>query len=227
MTMRGLPRYVEDLVRSRRPRRFRADEADASLARTAVTLRAARPGSGAPRDEFVTALHKRLAAELDPPARHQPAGARRAFLRNAALVSGAAAAGAAIDHAVTAGSAAGPQAAGGTLISGHGTWHTITTSVDLPDGAVLAFTAGAVTGFVERAGGRLRAVSGVCTHQGCRLFLAGGPPRLVCPCHGATFRLDGSVLGHRLPVTLSALPRLAVREIDGAVQVFAPGERLA
>jgi cytochrome b6-f complex iron-sulfur subunit len=227
MTMRGLPRYVEDLVRSRRPRRFRADEADASLARTAVTLRAARPGSGAPRDEFVTALHKRLAAEFDPPVRGQPAGARRAFLRNAAVVSGAAAAGAAIDHAVTAGPAAGPPSAGGTLIPGHGTWRTITASADLRDGAVLAFTAGAVTGFVERAGGRLRAVSGVCSHQGCRLLFAGGPPRLVCPCHGAAFALDGSVLGHRLPVTLSALPRLAVREIDGAVQVFAPDERPA
>jgi cytochrome b6-f complex iron-sulfur subunit len=227
MTMRGLPRYVEDLVRSRRPRRFRADEADASLARTAVTLRAARAGGGAPQDEFVTALHKRLAAELDPPMRRQPARARRAFLRNAAVVGGAAAAGAAIDHAVTAGPAAGPAAAGGTLIPGRGSWHTITTSADLPDGAVLAFTAGALTGFVERAGGRLRAVSGVCTHQGCRLVLAGAPQLFVCPCHGATFALDGSVLGHRLPVTLSALPRLAVREIGGAVQVFAPDERLA
>ena len=225
--MRGLPRYVEDLVRSRRPRRFRADEADAGLARTAVTLRAARPGGGAPRDEFVTALHKRLAAEFDPPMRRQPAGARRAFLRNAAVVGGAAAAGAAIDHAVTSGPAAGPSEAGGTLIPGRGSWHTITASADLPDGAVLAFTAGAVTGFVERAGGRLRAVSGVCTHQGCRLVLAGSPQLFVCPCHGATFALDGSVLGHRLPVTLSALPRLAVREIGGAVQVFAPGERLA
>jgi cytochrome b6-f complex iron-sulfur subunit len=234
MTMRGLPRYVEDLVRSRRPRRFRADGADASVARTAVTLRAARPGSGAPRDEFVTALHKRLAAELDPPVKGergggwgQPARARRAFLRNAAVVSGAAAAGAAIDQAVMAGRAAGPPAAGppaggGTLIPGRGIWHTITTSADLPDGAVFAFTAGALTGFVERAGGRLRAVSGVCTHQGCRLIFAGAPPRLVCPCHGATFKLDGSVLGHRLPVTLSALPRLAVREVGGAVQVYAP-----
>jgi cytochrome b6-f complex iron-sulfur subunit len=45
----------------------------------------------------------------------------------------------------------------------------------------------------------------------------------VCPCHGATFALDGSVLGHRLPGSLSALPRLAVREAGGAVQVFAPG----
>jgi cytochrome b6-f complex iron-sulfur subunit len=222
MIMRGLPQYVEDLVRSRRPRRFRAGEADTGLARTAVTLRAARPGSGAPRDEFVTALHKRLAAELDPPARRQPGGARRAFLRNAAVVSGAAAAGAAVDHVLTGGSPAGPPAAEGTLIPGRGAWHTITASADLPDGAVRAFTAGLVTGFVEREGRRLRAVSGVCTHQGCRLTLAAGPARLVCPCHGATFALDGAVLGHPLPITLSALPRLAVREVGGAVQVYAP-----
>jgi cytochrome b6-f complex iron-sulfur subunit len=221
MIMRGLPRYVEDLVRSRRPRPFRASEQDASLARTAVTLRAARPGSGAPRDEFVTALHRRLAAELEPPAGRRGAGARRAFLRNAAVVTGAAVAGAGIDHALTAPSGAGSPTAGGTLVPERGTWHTVTASADLPDGAVRAFTAGVVTGFVERAAGRLRAVSGVCTHQGCRLTLEAGPARLVCPCHGATFALDGAVLGHRLPVTLTALPRLAVREVGGAVQVYA------
>ena len=224
--MRGLPRYVEDLVRSRRPRPFRPSEQDASLARTAVTLRAARPGSGAPRDEFVTALHRRLAAELDPPAGRRGAGARRAFLRNAAVVTGAAVAGAGIDHTLTAPSGggsptAGSAASGGTLVPERGTWHTVTASADLPDGTVRAFTAGVIAGFVERAGGRLRAVSGVCTHQGCRLTLAAGPARLVCPCHGATFALDGAVLGHRLPVTLTALPRLAVREVGGAVQVYA------
>ena len=66
--MRGISRYVDDLIRSRRPRRFPASDEDVGVARTAITLRAARPGSGAPRDEFVTALHQRLAAELDPQA---------------------------------------------------------------------------------------------------------------------------------------------------------------
>jgi Rieske Fe-S protein len=104
----------------------------------------------------------------------------------------------------------------------RGVWLTVAHSVDLPNGAVRPFTAGAVTGFVERVGGRPRAVSGICTHQGCRLTFAEHPARLVCPCHGATFGLDGAVLDHRLPVSLSALPRLAVREIDGTVQVYAP-----
>jgi cytochrome b6-f complex iron-sulfur subunit len=220
--MRGIARYIEDLLRSRRPRRFAASEQDTGLAQAAITLRGARPGSGGPTEEFVTALHKRLAAELDP-AYRRAATARRGILRTAAVAAGAAAAGAGIDHALTARTlAASPAGAGGTLTPHHGTWHTVAASADLPDGAVRPFTAGAVTGFVGRAAGRLRAVSGTCTHQGCRLALAAQPARLVCPCHGATFALDGAVLSHQLPITLTALPRLAVRESDGAVQVYAP-----
>lgn len=220
--MRGITRYIEDLVRSRRPKRFRASEEDIAMARTAITLRAARPGSGAPAEEFVTALHKKLAAELDPPAVHRAVGARRTFLRTA-TVAGAAAAGAGIDHMLTSRTPPGSSPiAGGTLTPSHGIWLTAAASADLPEGAVRAFTAGAISGFIERAGGQLRAVSGTCTHQGCRLALAARPARLVCPCHGATFALDGAVLTHKFPVPLAALPRIKVREANGVVQVYAP-----
>ena len=224
--MRGLTRHVEDLIRSRRPRRFKASEDDAAMVRAAITLRAARPGSGEPTDEFVTALHKKLAAELDPlPARRAAAG-RRTFLRVAAMSGGAAAAvaaGAGIDHVVTSRTAPQSAPAGqGTLTPSRGTWLTVAYSADLPDGAVRPFTANAVTGFIERTDGQLRAVSGICTHQGCRLAFAARSDRLVCPCHGATFALDGTVLAHKLPVPLEALPRIEVREVSGAVQVFAP-----
>jgi len=220
--MHGITRYIEDLVRSRRPKRFRVGQEDADLARTAITLRAARPGSGAPSEEFVTALHKKLAAELDPPASRPALGGRRTFLRAATAAGamvGAAAAGAGIDHALTSPSA---PAAQGTLTPDHGTWLTVAASADLPEGTVRAFTAGAVTGFVQRTSGRLRAVSGICTHQGCRLTLAAGPARLACPCHGATFALDGAVLTHHFTFALAALPQLEVRELHGTVQVFAP-----
>ena len=103
-----------------------------------------------------------------------------------------------------------------------GGWQTVLASVDLPEGAVRAFDTGVVTGFAQRQGGLVRAVSGVCTHQGCRLRLAAPQTRLVCPCHGASFRPDGSVLSHRLSITLAPLPRLAVREVNGSVQVYVP-----
>src|SRR6516162_3855045 len=101
MIMRGISRYIEDLVRSRRPRRFRASEADASLARTAITLRTARPGSGAPREEFVTGLHRALAAELDPPVPARTVTRRRTVLRTAGVAAGAALAGATLEHTLT------------------------------------------------------------------------------------------------------------------------------
>ncbi len=222
--MGGITRYIEDMVRSRRPRRFRADAEDAGLARVAIALRAARPGSGAPAEDFVTALHKQLAAELDPPAPRRVLGGRRALLRVAAL-AGAAATGAGIDDVLTrgaAGSSAAGSSAAGTLTPSHGTWLTVAASADLPDGAVRGFTANAVTGFVQRAGGRLSAVSGVCTHQGCRLALAADTARLICPCHGATFGLDGAVLSHKFAGPLAALPQLEVREVHGTVQVYLP-----
>jgi len=220
--MRGLNRYIEDLLRSRRPRRFPASGEDSVVAQTAITLRAARPGSGTPTEDFLTALHKQLATELDPPPVRPRPSRRRTFLRGATVAAGAAVAGAGIEHLLsTQTPAASPQPAG-TLSPDHGNWHTVAAGADLPDGTIRPFTAGPVTGFVGRAGGRLRAVSGVCTHQGCRLALAAQPARLVCPCHGATFALDGAVLSHRLPLTLAPLPRLAVRETAGSVQVYAP-----
>jgi len=226
MSVRSQARYIEDLIRSRRPRRFKASEDDAAMVRAAITLRAARQGSGEPTDEFVASLHRKLAAELEPPPDRRAPAARRTFLRAAAAAGGAAAAvaaGAGIDHVVTSRTAPGPApAAGGTLTPSHGIWLTVAYSSDLPNGAVRPFTVSAVTGFIERADGQLRAVSGICTHQGCRLAFAARSARLVCPCHGATFALDGTVLTHKLPVPLEALPRIEVREVGGAVQVYAP-----
>jgi nitrite reductase/ring-hydroxylating ferredoxin subunit len=243
MIMRGITRYVEDLIRSRRPRRFAADEDSAGLARTAITLRAARPGSGAPREEFVLGLHKRLARELDPPGPAPVAGqassgrassGRRAFLRAAtvtggvAVAGGAALAGAGAEHALTARSA-GPLSPAATLIPDNAEWRTVALSAELPDGALRHFTVGAVPGFVSRDGGQLRAVSGICPHQGCLLTpgspdprKAGRPATLACPCHGATFAADGTVLTHRLRFPLTDLTVLEVREAGDAVQVLAP-----
>jgi nitrite reductase/ring-hydroxylating ferredoxin subunit len=227
MIMRGITRYIEDLVRSRRPRRFRAREDDIGIARTAITLRAARPGTGDPAEEFVTALHEKLAAEINPPAAPRAVGARRTFLRTAtvagAAAAGAAVAGAGIDHVLTSRAPSGSSPLGvGTLKPGHGIWRTVAASTDLPEGAVRTFTADAVTGFVERVNGQVRAVSGVCTHQGCLLAFTASPAHLVCPCHGATFALDGVVLAHKFPFPLPALPRIEVREANGDVQVYVP-----
>ncbi|WP_433189458.1 Rieske (2Fe-2S) protein [Actinoallomurus sp. CA-150999] len=211
--MKGLRRYVEDLLKGRRPRTFPVDDADADALRLAIELRAARPGSDAPREEFVADLHRRLA---EPDVARAPMPVGRRLVLGGALAGAGAVAGVSIDRALTGGET---PPGDGTMIPDSGRWHPVVAAADLAEGAVRSFDAGSVTGFVTRDGGRLRAVSGVCTHQGCRLHLEGGA-RLRCPCHQALFALDGAVLHHRLPAPLPALPRMAVRVAAGIIQVY-------
>lgn len=239
MSTRALRRYIEDLLHGRRPRRFRPDPEETADLRTAITLRAARPGSGVPSEEFVTALHRRLSGELSDELAHEPAEvpaadggssspawpSRRQAVRVASVAAAGVAVGAAGGVAVerlVADAAVGVVAAQTTLHPNTGSWHTVAAAADLTDGSVRAFDVGTVNGFVERSGVELRAVSGVCTHLGCRLMLDAPSRELVCPCHNATFAVTGDLVRHQLATPPSPLPLIAVREIEGAVQIFAP-----
>ncbi len=115
---------------------------------------------------------------------------------------------------------AGPPA--DTLTPTRGDWRTVVASDELPEGAVRAFDLGAVVGFVHRTEGIVRAVSGMCTHQGCRLLLDAASTRLDCPCHTTVFDISGELVSHQLPAAPAPLPGIATRELDGSVQVFTP-----
>jgi cytochrome b6-f complex iron-sulfur subunit len=255
MNPRQLRSYVEALLRGRRPSGFTADDDATAVIRTAITLRAARPGSGAPSEEFLAGLHQRLAAEIGTgvPGAADPGGTDRATSASgvggargmpmdrthpttrrqiiqvasaAASVAVGAAGGIAADRAMTpsASPLATPRGpAGGPEVDPNtGTWQRVTTTAELPEGAVHAFDLGTVTGFVRRVGGRLQAVSGICTHRQCRLALDGPANELTCPCHRAAFTLAGEVVRHQFKVAPAPLPRLTVRESDGSVEIYAP-----
>lgn len=216
---KGPARFIENLLRGRRPPRFRADAADAGMLRAAIDLRAARPESGAPREEFVADLHRKLLAERhrqeEPLPRPAPR-TRRLVLGGAALTATGLAAGVGLDSAARS----GHQSGGETLAPDSGVWHSVADVGELAEGVTKAFDTGTYSGFVTRTDGRLRAVSGVCTHQGCKLSAAAGGLR--CPCHGAVFALDGTPRIHPRSTTLPALPRLALRVQGGIVQVYVP-----
>ncbi len=229
MTRRIVPRFVEGLLRGQPTARARPDDAEAQEMRTAIELRAARLGSDSPREEFVTDLHRRLAGAM---AEHPPAsgratlGTRRQVVIGTGLAAASAATGLVVGRVLPRSDEQRPPTAtaDGVLEPNTGSWHTVGAGADLSDGHAMAFDLGSVRGFVHRTGSGLRAVSGVCTHQGCSLWLDAAAQQLRCPCHSTSFSLDGATLTHQLPIAPPPLPHLQIRENNGAIEVFAPTE---
>jgi nitrite reductase/ring-hydroxylating ferredoxin subunit len=91
----------------------------------------------------------------------------------------------------------------------------------IPDGTAARFATSTTIGFVVNDRGRLSAVSGVCTHQGC-LLRQEAAGRLECPCHRAAFDLRGTPLYHEQRAPLAPLPRIDVRANSGRIEVFVP-----
>ncbi|CAO5146575.1 putative iron sulphur protein (Secreted protein) [Frankia sp. AiPs1] len=296
---RGTHRFVEDLLRGRRPRPFAASPQDAAELRTAITLRASAPGADAPSSDFLADLHRRLAAGMDAegpsaagpagparPARSsvagptvpspadrglaagrdltagtggtvdtsgtvastgsfaddpafrrdrdrererddRRAGSRRRFVGVTSVAAAAATVGGVVGAFVqriftSADAQTTPSAEADTLMPASAIWSTVATSQELPEGGVRAFDVGTVTGYVRRSGGQVRAVSGVCTHQGCQLALDAAASRLNCPCHRTSFSLSGEVVHSQLRTPPRTLPDIQVRELSGVVQVYSP-----
>lgn len=226
MNARGLRRYVDDLVRGRRPKPFAPDDFEAAQLRTAIELRAAGRRDQAPRQEFLDDLHRRLGEQMSG-ARPQPVRTHNSTRRQVIVGTSAAAAAAvtavSIDRAVITGQSGGaPAADNAPLKPNAGSWQRVAASSDVPDGVMHPFDLGSVTGFVRRVDGKPQAISGVCTHQGCRLWFDAPDDTLRCPCHSTSFAPSGQVLTHQLPIAPKPLPALLVREVDGVIEVFAP-----
>jgi Rieske Fe-S protein len=60
--------------------------------------------------------------------------------------------------------------------------------------------------FLVRDAGGLAALSSTCTHLGCSVRWDAASRLFRCPCHGGTYRPDGSVAGGPPPAPLARLP---------------------
>jgi cytochrome b6-f complex iron-sulfur subunit len=233
MNARGMRRYIDDLLAGRRPKSFEPDDFEADQIRTAIDLQAARTGADAPRQEFLSDLQSRIAAQMGESdvaptvgVRSLPTATRRQVVAVTSAAAAAAVAAVAVDRLVIRDDKTPDRTvAGGELTPNDGSWQAVGKSADVTeDGVMRPFEVGSVIGFVRRVDGRPEAVSGVCTHQGCRLWFDKPDGRLRCPCHSTSFSPEGQVLTHQLSISPAPLPKLEVRETDGVIQVFAPAE---
>jgi cytochrome b6-f complex iron-sulfur subunit len=223
VTRRRVTAFVEALVRNRRPEAFRADARDRDAMRAAVELRSARVEEMTPSPQFVDELHDQLRRQIeDDQTPEMPRAWRRRWVLEGAVAASAAGVAVAIDRTVFTSGTAPTASAQRQLAPDSGTWHVVAERAALTGGAVTRFSTSGAVGFVANDNGVLAAVSGVCSHQGCLLKFNENARRLDCPCHRAAFSLSGEVLFSELPTAPPPLPRLAIRDEGGHVQVYLP-----
>jgi nitrite reductase/ring-hydroxylating ferredoxin subunit len=176
-----------------------------------VQLRCGSRGQGAGQD-FIDQLHDRL---FPVPIR---VSRRRAILSSLGTLAAGIVAGVGIERAVQPGiSWTAPP-----IVGPRGHWFAVATLVDLPDGAIRPFSAGAIHGFLIHQDGRLDALSRICTHMGCMLDVNREERTFECPCHGAEFDLHGNLRygPRKYGLPLPPLPRIQTRVRGHSVEVF-------
>jgi nitrite reductase/ring-hydroxylating ferredoxin subunit len=99
-------------------------------------------------------------------------------------------------------------------------WTPVLDEANLEDDKPTPARADGVAVVLVRIGGQLHALADRCSHRGCSLHEGELHPdaTLTCPCHGSTFRLDGSIV--KGPAT-SPQPAFDVRTNEGRIEIRA------
>jgi cytochrome b6-f complex iron-sulfur subunit len=216
-------RFVEDLLHGRRPRRFRATQEEAEAMTAAAGLVAGRVGSDIPDKAALDRIHRRLSAALDESPIVDLRPTRRMWLRTLGTAAAAMVVGVALDEVATRNSPAGPTSAGGAatvIMPDNGTWRPVAAVTQLPEGHAMPVSTGSIDAVVVNDGGNFSAVSGVCTHLGCKLQPDDANRKLNCPCHQTAFSWSGKVLYYRLKNEPATLPQIPLRVNDGQIELF-------
>ena len=162
-----------------------------------------------------------LAARLRKPA-DRPVSRRTAVMAALGAMAAGVGAGIGIDHGLTTRSPEASSYDWTPLVGTNGHWQHVLGTDELVEGGVLAFQAGALSGFLVRKNGQIRALSAICTHMGCRLTYERQASGFVCPCHGAEFHLNGKLRRYdAAPGTkLAPLPDIKVRVVGASIEVW-------
>jgi len=215
-------RFVDDLLRGRRPRRFSASQEEAEAMKVAASLVSARTGADLPDKAALDRIHSKLSAALDESPTVERRFTRRVMLRTFGTAAAAVVVGVALDEVVTR-QGKSPGAGGSpstVLMPDAGAWRPVAAVTQLPAGHAITVSTGSVDAVIVNDGGAISAVSGVCTHLGCKLQPDEASQKLNCPCHQTAFGFSGKVLYYRLKTAPANLPQIPSRVNDGQIELF-------
>ena len=215
-------RFVDDLLHGRRPRRFDASPEEMDAMTAAAGLVSARVGSDLPDKAALDRIHSKLSHALDESAVDERRVSRRSWMRTVGTAAAAVVVGVALDEVVTGqnllGSLGGGSAA--TLTPDNGTWRPVAAVTQVPAGHAMQVSTASIDAVVINDGGAISAVSGICTHLGCKLQPDNADRKLNCPCHQTAFSWSGKVLYYRLKAAPPNLPVIPSRVNNGQIELF-------
>jgi cytochrome b6-f complex iron-sulfur subunit len=213
-------RFVDDLLHGRRPQRFEATGEEAEAMTAAAGLAAARVGADLPDNASLDRIHQRLADALDERSVVDRRWSRRALLRTAGAAAAAVVVGVGLDELVINRQESAGAGGTATLLPDNGSWRPVAAVTDVPTGHAITVSTASLDAVIINDGGTITAVSGVCTHLGCKLQPDDANRKLNCPCHQTAFSWSGKVLYYRLKTAPANLPRIPSRVSDGHIELY-------
>ena len=99
-----------------------------------------------------------------------------------------------------------------------GEWTAVMKESQLKEAQLTGAQANGLRVLLVRRGERLYALADRCSHRGCSLHEGklNADDTITCPCHGSTFRLDGSIV--KGPAT-SPQPHFDIRASEGTIEI--------
>jgi cytochrome b6-f complex iron-sulfur subunit len=213
-------RFVDDLLHGRRPHRFEATQEEAEAMAAAASLSAARVGADVPDKAALDRIHQHIAEALDESAAVDRRLSRRAWLRTAGAAAAAVVIGVGLDEVVRSEQQSGGAGSTATLLPDNGTWRPVAAVTQIPAGHAMLVSTASLDAVIVNDGGTISAVSGVCTHLGCKVQTDDANRKLNCPCHQTAFSWSGKVLYYRLKAAPANLPQIPSRVNNGQVELY-------
>ena len=188
----------------------------------ASSLVSARAGADLPDKAALDRIHSKLSAALDESPVVERHITRRVMLRTFGTAAAAVVVGVALDEVVSQrGKSTEPGGNASTVLKPDaGTWRPVAAVTQLPAGHAMTVSTGSVDAVIVNDAGAISAVSGVCTHLGCKLQPDDASQKLNCPCHQTAFGWSGKVLYYRLKAAPANLPQIPSRINDGQIELF-------